>query len=105
MNIWVIMVAAGLITYMMPVFFIVLVGRKDIPNNIRMGLQFVPPAVLTAIIVPEVLYSDSVMQLTIRNYRLIAAVLACIVAWKTKNAILTVVVGMLVLLILQMLSN
>ena len=104
MNIWVIMIAAGLITYTMRLFFILLVGKKEIPNNIRMGLQFVPPVVLTAIIVPEVLFSDNVIQLNVGNYRLVAAVLTCIVAWKTKSAILTVVVGMVVLWILQMFS-
>jgi branched-subunit amino acid transport protein len=104
MNIWVIMIAAGLITYIMRLFFILLVGKKEIPDNIRTGLQFVPPAVLTAIIVPEVIFSDDVIQLSTRNYRLIAAVLACIVAWKTKSAILTVIIGMLALWILQLLN-
>ena len=104
MNIWGIMIAAGFITYAMRLSFFLLVGEKEIPNNVRMGLQFVPPAVLTAIIVPEVLISDHVIQLNLGNYKLIAAVLAIIVAWKTKSAILTVVIGMLALWIMQLLN-
>lgn len=105
MSIWVIMIAAGLITYAMRLFFIVLVGQKTIPDNIKIGLQFVPPAVLTAIIVPEVLFDDNILQLNFGNFRLIAALLAILIAWKTKSAILTVVVGMLALWILQIVSS
>ena len=101
MNIWVVMITAGLITYGMRLFFIMAVSAKTLPKNIRVALEFVPPAVLMAIIVPEVLFSDSVLQVNINNYRLVAALLAAIVAWKTKSAILTVIVGMIVLWIFQ----
>ena len=104
MSIWVILVSAGMLTYAMRLSFILLVGKKEIPKNIKMGLQFVPPAVLTAIILPEVLYQGEIIQLGFNNYRLLAAILASIVAWKTKNAILTVLIGMLALWTLQILN-
>ena len=104
MSIWVILVSAGMLTYAMRLSFILLVGKKEIPKNIKMGLQFVPPAVLTAIILPEVLYQGEIIQLGFNNYRLLAAILASTVAWKTKNAILTVLIGMLALWTLQILN-
>jgi len=50
MNIWVVMLAAGLLTFGMRLSFIYLFGRFEIPETIRRALRFVPPAVLSAII-------------------------------------------------------
>ena len=104
MSIWGVFIAAGLLTYGMRLFFILLVGKKEIPTNVKNTLQFVPPAVLTAIIIPDVLFSDNVLNISMSNYRIFATILACFVAWKTKNAILTVVIGMLVIWSLQYLN-
>jgi branched-subunit amino acid transport protein len=60
--------------------------------------------VLSAIIFPEMLMQDGNINLGLSNLRLIAGVLAVVVAWKTKNALITVGVGMTVLLVLQALS-
>jgi branched-subunit amino acid transport protein len=63
------------------------------------ALRFVPPSVLTAILVPELLIRDN--QLMVANPRLLAGFLAAVVAWRSKNVVLTIGVGMIVLLFLQ----
>ncbi len=100
MNLWLIMIIAGAITYGLRLSFILLVGDREIPGDIKTGLYFVPPAVLTAIILPEVLYSGDELQLNFGNFRLIASIIAVLVAWKTKSPILTVAIGMIVLWVL-----
>lgn len=105
MNIWLVMVSAGLITYGMRLFFILAISEKSLPKNVRIGLEFVPPAVLTAIIVPEVLFSDGSLDISFDNLRLAAAFLAVIVAWKTKSSIFTVITGMLILWVLQVIFS
>jgi branched-subunit amino acid transport protein len=65
----------------------------------------VPPAVLTAIFFPELLITDGSLNISLGNGRLIAGSLAIVVAWRTKNVILTIVVGMLTLWIFQAITN
>jgi branched-subunit amino acid transport protein len=101
MNIWLVMFAIGVITYATRLSFIFLFGQLEIPPLLRQALRFVPPAVLTAIIFPEVLLSDGAVNLSLGNARLLAGVLAALVAWRTKNIVLTILVGMAALLVLQ----
>ena len=101
MNIWLTMIIAGIITYGIRLSFIMLFGKKDISEPIRRGLRFVPPAVLTAIIFPELLYNNGSLDVSLTNMRLIAGILAALVAWRTKNIVLTILVGMGILIILQ----
>lgn len=98
---WVVMAACGLATYLIRLTPILLVGSRGFPPWIARALRFVPPAVLTAIILPEVLISGGRIALDLSNARLPAALAAALIAWKTRNTILTILVGMLVLWILR----
>ena len=75
-----------------------LVSRFQLPVSILSALKFVPPAVLSAIILPEVLISDGSFQLNIGNSELVASLAAALIAWRTKNLLMTIVLGMLVFL-------
>ncbi|NJD90669.1 MAG: AzlD domain-containing protein, partial [Geobacter sp.] len=52
-SIWLVIIAAGLLTFLTRFAFIAISGRWYPPAGFRRALQFVPVAVLTAIIVPE----------------------------------------------------
>ncbi len=101
MNLWLTMIAIGMATFAIRFSFIFLFGKIEIPDTVRRALRFVPPAVLTAIIAPELLMPGEAFDLSLGNERLIAGLLAALVAWKTKNIILTILVGMLALYLLQ----
>ena len=58
------------------------------------ALRYVPPVVLTAIVVPEVLLNDGELHLTYLNARLVGAIAACIVGGITQNLLLTILIGM-----------
>jgi branched-subunit amino acid transport protein len=105
MNIWLILIATGLITYGIRLSLIVLYGKQEMPARLQQTLRYVPPAVLSAIIFPEVLLPGGVLNLSLGNPRLLAAALAALVAWRTKNVVLTIVVGMGMLLVLQRLFS
>jgi branched-subunit amino acid transport protein len=74
--------------------FIVLVGQREPPPLVRRALRFVPPAVLSAIIFPELLLPQGVLDISLSNLRLLAGLAAILVAWRTKNTVLTILVGM-----------
>ncbi len=102
MSIWLVFLLGGILTFGMRFIFIYLLGRIEIPETLRRALRFVPPAVLTAIVVPELLVRSGQIDLSPSNFRLLAGMAAVLVAWKTKNTLLTILGGMLVLVLLEL---
>ncbi len=101
MNTWPILIAAGALTYAMRLSFILLMERLEVPRNLKRALYYVPPAVLSAIIFPELLMPGGTLNVSPGNPRLLAGALAVVIAWRTKNALLTILSGMAALWILQ----
>jgi branched-subunit amino acid transport protein len=101
MNIWLVMVLAGLATFGTRLSFIYLLERMRVPDWFQRALRFVPAAVLSAIILPELVTGNSGLDLSWHNPQLLSGILAILVAWRTKNVILTIVAGMAALLVLQ----
>jgi branched-subunit amino acid transport protein len=91
---WLIILGMGLVTYAIRLSLIALLGHMDVPPLVRRGLRFVPPAVLSAIIFPELLRPAGALDVSLGNVRLLAGILARLVAWRTKNILLTIAVGM-----------
>ena len=89
----------ALVTFGVRYPVLVLVGKLQLPRPILRALKFVPVAVLTAIITPAVLFPHG-NQLDVRlsNEYLVAAIIAALVAWRTRNVLLTIVIGMVALL-------
>jgi branched-subunit amino acid transport protein len=104
-NLWLILIVGGLITFGIRLSFIVFFGRQPMPDWLRRGLRFVPPAVLSAIIFPEILIRDGKVALSLSNPRLLAGVLAALVAWRTRSMLLTILAGMVTLWVLQLLIH
>jgi branched-subunit amino acid transport protein len=101
-NIWLVILLGGALTFGMRLSFIYLFGRFEIPATVKRALRFVPPAVLSAIIAPALFMPNNTLDLSWSNYRLIAGAVAVIVGWRTKNTLLTILAGVAALLILQM---
>ncbi len=102
MSIWLVFLLGGLLTFGMRFIFIYLLGRFEVPETMRRALRFVPPAVLSAIVFPELMIrSSGQIDLSLTNFRLLAGIVAVLVAWRTKNTLLTILAGMLALLLLQ----
>lgn len=101
MSIWWIMILGGLLTYATRLSFILLFGYVEIPGWLRRALKYVPPSVLTALIFPELLMHSGNLDISFGNFRLLAGVVAIIVAWRTRNMWLTILSGMLMLVLLQ----
>jgi branched-subunit amino acid transport protein len=98
MNIWLVMLLGGALTFGMRMSFIYLFGHFEIPAMVKRALRFVPPAVLSAIIAPALFMPNNALELSLNNYRLMAGVVAIFVAWRTKNSLLTILTGMTALL-------
>lgn len=101
MNIWLIMIIGGLLTFGIRLSFIYLFSHTNIPAWLQRGLRYVPPAVLSAIIFPELFLHNGKLDISLENVRLLAGLAAGLVAWRTRNALLTILAGMAVLFLLQ----
>jgi branched-subunit amino acid transport protein len=106
MNLWLIVAGMGAVTYGIRLSMLLFVHHASLPGLARDALRYVTPAALTAIIVPAVLYvrqSDD-LDAGLGNARLVAAVLAAIVARVTANVWLTISAGMCALWALEALT-
>ena len=101
MNIWIVMIVLGLLTFFIRFSFIALLERLNLPRNFQRALRFVPIAVLSAIIAPELGYSNSQLAVLPTNPRLLAGIIATIVAYKTKSVVWTICAGMVVFWVLH----
>ncbi len=83
-----------------PVFL--LADRFRFPPLIERALAFVPAAVLTAIIVPMVVFPHGgTAQLDWRNPYLLAAVFTALVSYFGRNLLATIILGMGAFLLLR----
>ena len=93
--IWLVMIVGGIFTF--GTRFVMLSGwvAHGLPRWLIDALAFVPIAVLTAILVPAVLIDPATQQIiVIGNARIVAAVVATIIALLTRNVIATISSGL-----------
>ena len=100
--IWLVMIVGGIFTF--GTRFVMLSGwvAHALPRWLIDALAFVPIAVLTAILVPVVLIDPATQQIiVIGNKRIVAAVVATIIALLTRNVIATISSGLATLWFVQ----
>ena len=91
-------VAAG--TWGIRASFIALLGRvEEIPPALMRVLRLIPAAVLAALVAPALTHGTGSFDLG--TARFAAGVAAAAVAWRTRNVVATIAVGMGVLWLLQ----
>ncbi|PKN94917.1 MAG: branched-chain amino acid ABC transporter permease [Chloroflexi bacterium HGW-Chloroflexi-6] len=93
-SIWPVMFLLGALTFLTRLSFIGLFHRWRTPDLVKRALRYVPVAALTAIIVPEMLMADGILNLSLLNPRLLAGLLAIGVAMRTRSVTWTIAVGM-----------
>jgi branched-subunit amino acid transport protein len=68
------------------------------PPPVARALRFVPAAMLTAIVVPAVVFvAPATLVFSYTNPKLVGALVAALIAWRTKSATATMVAGMVAL--------
>jgi branched-subunit amino acid transport protein len=101
-TLWLTIAGMGIITFLLRLSFIALMGRIRLPASVRRGLDFVPSAVFSALILPDLVQYSVIEPLPLQMHaRLIAGGVAVLVAWRTRNVVLTIGAGLVALFILQ----
>lgn len=98
---WLAIAGAGAVTFALRLSFIALLGRIEIPPILGRALRFVPAAVLTAVVIPLLVYENGALDTSLGNERLLAGLVAALIAWRTRSVLFTLIGGMAVLWTLQ----
>ena len=105
MSEWVVIVGAGVVTFVTRASFIVFADPHKFPHAFRVALAFVPAAVLAAIVLPGLAMPHGALDLSPANPRLLAGIAAVAVALKVRNPLASIVAGMAMLWGLQALRG
>lgn len=82
----------GLGTYLSRAIFILALANRRIPESVLVPLQFVAPAVLSALVVALLIDHDGSVAIGVPELAAFAA--GAVVAWRTRNHVYTLVAGM-----------
>lgn len=103
-GLWLMLFLIGGLTFLTRLSFILLLEKWDAPYWFKRGLRFVPLAVLPALILPELFIRENELAVPADVPRLIAAIIAGLVAWRTKSVLLTILVGALAFYFLKLVT-
>jgi branched-subunit amino acid transport protein len=85
----------ALVTFAIRYSMFLVAGRVEFPAKLVKALRYVPPAVLTAIIVPAVLIpTGEGVNFSYTNAYLVGGLVAFGISWFSQNLLLTIVLGM-----------
>lgn len=94
-------VAAAVVTLLARASFIVLPADLNVPLWFTRALKFVGAAVMPALILPDVLFRELQAGESVNGYRIIAALIAALIAWRTRSIFATIGAGMAALWLLK----
>lgn len=84
-----------LVTFSVRYVMFAAAGKFEFPAHLMRALRYVPPAVLTAIIVPAVLNpTGNGIDFSWGNAYLVGGIAAGLIGWFSKNLLVTIVAGM-----------
>ena len=104
LKLWLVILTVGLLNYLSRLSFIAVFARRSMPPLLGRALQYVPAAMLTALIVPMIVAAPAAGQAMAFYPKLAAAALAGVVAFFTRSSLWTIGTGMAALWLLQAVS-
>lgn len=103
-SLWLLFLAIGLGTFLQRFSFIYLLGKIRMPAWLGRALRFVPASALAALVFPALTHPAGLLDVSLGNHRLLAGLLGAVVAWRTRNVLITLLVGMAAFWLLQLLA-
>lgn len=93
-----VIIGMALATFITRIGAQVIFSSTGMPVWLEKWLKHVPTAFLTALITPAVLLPKGYLDLSFNNSYLLAGIVAAFTAYKTKNVLTTIIVGMAVMI-------
>jgi len=92
--IWLIIIGMASLVFMSRYIFLEPKLPLRLSKSTHRFLSYSAPAVLTAILAPIVFVRENMLNISVDNNYLIGAVIACLLAYFTRNTLLTALVSM-----------
>jgi branched-subunit amino acid transport protein len=104
LKLWSVVAIVGALNYLSRLSFIAIFAHRSVPVLLARAFRYVPAAVLTALIVPMIVHvPDEAFSASLP--RIIAALVAGVVAFGTRSTLATLAIGMLALWALRLLAG
>ena len=73
---------------------VAILGQKKMPPGLERWLRHIPTGILAALIVPTLLLPKGYIDISFDNHYLVAGLVAAAAAWKSRNMVATLILGM-----------
>jgi branched-subunit amino acid transport protein len=94
LKLWFAIVGIGVTAVVTRCSFLLLGERLRLPPLAERALKHAPAAALAAILAPALLLTDGHLDLAPGNYRLLAAIVAGLVMWRSHSILWTMAAGL-----------
>ena len=103
---WIIIIGMALVTFIPRIVPVLLLPGRKMPKIVERWLALIAPAILSALLLPELLLDRSgpAFSLSFSNLYLFAAFPTVLVAWKTKSLFGAVVAGIVTVALVRLLG-
>lgn len=91
--VWAVLLASAL-TLLLKTFPVTFLRGSDFPAIMKRWLDFVPVAVMAALVGPDIFIYDGKFDISTSNLFLMVSLPVFLVAWKTANYFVTIAVGL-----------
>jgi len=102
---WILILGMALVTYLLRYLPLVCLRHVEIPAWFRRWLELAPAAILAAMLAPTVFIAEERIDLSFDNINVWAALPAALIAWRTRNIMLTMLAGMAASALIQQLAS
>jgi branched-subunit amino acid transport protein len=94
-----IIIAMGVVTY--ATRSLMLSFNFQMAKNLELFLSFVPFSILSALIFPSILVPGRDLDLSVSNHYLLAGAVSIAVAYLSKKAVVTVIIGLAFMILIK----
>lgn len=90
------------VTYLPRALPLTVLSRFNMPPFILKVLQYIPAAILGALLLPGILITDGTLDISMSNHALIASAITGIAAFSFRKLFLTIVIGVFSMFLLNL---
>ncbi|WP_430734823.1 AzlD domain-containing protein [Halodesulfovibrio aestuarii] len=98
---WIVIAVIGIATIIMRGSFILTADRFKLNTKFAGILKFIPASVLAALVAPAIVYHEGMVSALHGKERILAGIIALLIAYKTRNIFFTILSGMGTLYLIQ----
>ncbi len=98
-----IILGMSIVTYIPRALPIIVLSKFKLPDWFLRWLKYIPIAILSALLFPQIMIFEDHVNISLDNKNLLAAIPSLLVAYKTKSLFITVLVGIISMLLLNLL--